>query len=358
MLAGHHPKELNIRMYMYFPLRSNIDYRDLQPLELDLESRMKLSALLFEQLIFENGVLATLIGKRLQFDLRGHDISKVPSDLNNAFSSDGGMFEIDVNGVSFQDEAVRRYYLSFDRILEENGLHEQSWVRISDIELTIEAAEGVNSLSNAVYGLLDDGDAYTKVFRRSIIGHVSYDYTLALANNWQLNLDPLHFTWLEQIVSVKETDQGDLQVPLDFEIVFPELPTLDQITWEEILEAREHSSIREMRDTLTGISCELLEAHLTGTTGMAIRNQLEAWGYRQLMSELPNLLPNRKERVRSTAVSLVMNALGLLPGLGLPTAAVSSAHEIATGIKSEQKSSHSLVAAFTQRRSNQQRWNK
>lgn len=345
-------------MNIYFPLRSNVDYRDLQPLELDLESRMKLSALLFEELIFENGVLATLIGRRLKFDLRGHNSSMVPPKLSDAYSSDRGVFEIEVNGVSIQDEAVRRYYSSFDQVLDKSGLLKQSWVRISDIVLTPQAEQAVASLAEEVFQQLDDGDEVTKVLRRSLIGHILYDQVLAATNNWELNLDPLHYTWSEQVAWVSNQDMDHLPSGIDLEVVFPDLPALGQITWEEILEVREHSTIREMRSVLNGVSREMRAAQLSGTTGMAIQNQLEAWSYRQLMSELPNLLPNRYERARTTGVSLAMNAIGMLPNLGLLTAAAASAFEVLTAIVEDRGNSRSLATSFRQRRDQQEKWNK
>jgi hypothetical protein len=343
---------------LYFPLRSNVDYRELQPLELDLESRMKLSALLFDELIFENGVLATLIGRRLKLDLRGYNMDELPAHLQDAYSSDDGVFAVEVDGTPIQDEAVRRYSLSYDRILKESGLYEQPWVRISQFALTPSVEQHVESLSDGLFAQLDDGDDTTRVFRRSVISHVLYDQVLAVTNSWELNLDPLHFTWLAQMASSSELVEEQFPVPIDYEKAFPDLPALDQISWEEILEVREHNTMREVRDTLSGISRELMEAHLTGASGLAVRNQLKAWSYNQLMDEIPELLTGRKERVRSTVVSLALNAFGLFPELGSIVTAASSSRDIVAAIAGEQKSSRSLVAALMKRRNHQERWNR
>ena len=43
---------------IYFPLRSNVHYWDLEPLDLDLESRLKLSTILYDELVFDPGTVS------------------------------------------------------------------------------------------------------------------------------------------------------------------------------------------------------------------------------------------------------------------------------------------------------------
>lgn len=342
-------------MKMYFPLRSNVDYRALQPLELDLESRIKLAALLFDELVFENGAIFALVGKTKAFDLRAHDMSQVPEEMREGFESDDGVFEVRLGEITFEDEAVRRYYLGYHHLLDSTGLGQLDWVHLSPVELRDNAKNAVDAEANRLYGRFDFDHVVSRVLFLNTIKHLLHDSLVASASDWQLNLDPLHFT-LHQQISMLEGSGDSSSRPLQYEQVFPDIPDMRQIRWEDILEARERSAVREMRDAVRGMSAEMMSAELRGETGIELNNQLKAWGYDQLMAELPHVLPNPGERVGRVALSLGMNAVGQIPGLGLTSAIASGVLDTAAAFNEQRTSSQTIAAAFVRRRKDQEEW--
>lgn len=72
---------------IYFPLRTNVEYWDLDRLELDLESRLKLSAILYDELILEDGGYVALVGPKMSLSVPVRDLDAVPEGFFEAHTS-------------------------------------------------------------------------------------------------------------------------------------------------------------------------------------------------------------------------------------------------------------------------------
>ena len=86
-----------------FPLRTNVHYWDLDKLELSLESRIKLSTLLYDDVIFEDGGYTALIGPNMGMEFQIPNLSQVPDDyFEKELSRTGGEFSFKFNDVMFE----------------------------------------------------------------------------------------------------------------------------------------------------------------------------------------------------------------------------------------------------------------
>jgi hypothetical protein len=180
---------------IYFPVRTNVHYWDLNPLELNLEARLKLSAILYDELIFDDGGYAALVGPNISLDVRVHDLGQVPDDFfENHSPPSGGEFSVSVGDLTWNCPAQRRYQICFRKVLEDIGLTSEPWIVFSDLILADKANKEIEQLAKRDLKVLHDGDFDTFNLHWHILKSLNYDWMMGTLNEWDLNMDPVHET--------------------------------------------------------------------------------------------------------------------------------------------------------------------
>jgi len=173
---------------IYFPARTNVHYWDLEPLELDLDSRLKLSAILYDELIFDDGVYMALIGPKLSMDLR-IPMKQIPDGyFDRQLPREGGEFAVGVAGEMMESPAQRRYQLCFRKLLEEAGLEELPWVSFNDQEFDDKGKKAIKQLAERDMKVFHNGDRETYLLHSQILQSLNHDWVMGSLKGWDLNL--------------------------------------------------------------------------------------------------------------------------------------------------------------------------
>lgn len=329
---------------MYFPFRTNVHYWDVDPFDADLEGRIKLGALLYDELIFDEGGYQAFIGPKLRFEIRLPRLEQASDDFfDRHFPPEGGEFAVAFGGVSLESVAQRRYQVCFRRILTEAGIVDMPWITFTDLGLTKEAEDESRQLSEQDLNALHDGDIDTFILTSHILKSVNYDWMMGTLNRWDLNMDPIHETYLRQKLSLVAKEVDFLNPPVDFEILFPRLPDLSRVSWDQVLEAREHPSVVELRKRLGVLSKKTRQAYLAGESADAIHYYVETWINDQLLEEFGNRLMTPGQAIQKVAINLAF----VIGGVFLPLVGIAdSVRGVVELLADYTKDRESLAATF------------
>jgi hypothetical protein len=139
---------------------------------------------------------------------------------------------------------------------------------------------------------------------------------------------------------------------VDFEVVFPKLPDLTQISWDQVLSVREHPSAVEFRQQIRSVSQEARKAHLAGESADAIRYHVMKWRDDQLIEELSNRLMTNSEAVREVVVSLSFVIGSAFPLIGPFIGAIDACRSVIEPLVERTRDRESMAAAFVRRQQN------
>ena len=335
---------------IYFPLRSNVDYWNLGTLELDLESRIKLSALLFDYLVFQSGGYTAFIGPKIKFDLNIPNLGQVPDDyFSEPYPVEGGEFNLQFGKAKFSSPAVKRYKISFQEILTRIGIEEFPWIRFDDQIFTDDAKQAIKVISEQDVKTFRDDDRKTYLLQQSqIFESLNYDWAMASLNNWGLNLDPLHQSYLDRILTQRAFESETFCPPVNFDVIFPRLPDLTQVSWEQIVEVREHASSIEFRQKLSQGSSKMRQAFLAGESADAIRYHIMQWRDDQLITEIEQRLKTKKRMCVEIVASVGFLIGGAIPPVGPFIGLIDGCRSIYQSAQEYMKDKRSIAATFVQ----------
>jgi hypothetical protein len=340
---------------IYFPLRTNVEYWDLDRLELDLESRLKLSAILYDELILEDGGYVALVGPKMSLSVPVRDLDAVPEGFFEAhIPPEGGEFYFAFGDgeqqVEMTSRAQRRYQICFGKSLAGTGLLDMPWVHFSDLGLTKPAINQIEQLAKQDMDALHNGDLDTYQLNAHAAKSVNHDWIMASICGWDLNMDPSHESLLRKKLSLLAENTDALNPPIDFEIVFPRLPVLTRVSWDEIFKTRNHPAVVEFRSHLATLAQDAHQAYLQSESAHieAVRHQVTKWRDDQLIQELSACLPTRVQ----TAGEIVVNILFLIGGftpLAPFVALLDGSRGIVAPLVEHIRARHSTAAAFVKR---------
>lgn len=335
---------------IYFPSRTNVHYWDLETLELDLSSRLKLSAIVYDELILDDGVYTALIGPNLSVEIvTPLAKEQLPAGYLDSLPKEGGEFSLTFNDLGLSSPAQRRYQVSFRALFEEAGLPNCSWINFNQQKLNEEIVNTIKQKAQEDLNIFHDGGVETYLLHLHIIQSVIHDWIFGSIHGWDLNLDPMHETYLRQKLFLLNEQVDALNPPVDFDIVFPHLPDLSLVPWEQIIETREHPSAIAFRKNLADISHEARQKYLAGESADAVRFQVMKWRDEQLIKEIENRLLTRKGLVVENTITLGFLIGGSIPGIGAFVGLLDTARSIAGSVADYSKDQYSTAAAFVRK---------
>lgn len=337
---------------IYFPVRSNVHYWDTKPLDLDLKSRLKLAALLYDELVFDDGTYTALIGPDLSLELvesEWHADPEIPP-----WPREDGEFAVEFvtesGTVSLASKALRRYRLSLRGLLEGHGLAGLSWVSFSQAEFSKAASASLKEMAERDIHILDNGDSETYLLRKHMLHGITRDWVMASLMGWDLVLDPIHQSLYRQKIAHVEEEMQTSRPAVEFEVIFTRLPDLTSVPWDQVLDAREHPSAVSFRAALAGVTDEARQAFLAGESADGVRYQVSKWRDEQLLDELEARLSTPKSTLKDIGLSLVLSIGSALPPIGPFVALADALRDVIGPARKLLRERKSLAAAFVRRR--------
>lgn len=336
---------------IYFPFRTNVHYWDLDALELNLESRIKLSALIYDDLIFDNGAYEAIIGPEMSTEFLIPTMDQVPDGfLDDELPREGGEFAIQFGEFSMSSPAQRRYRLCYRKMLDDIGITDFDWIGFINVALKEKGENAVKKLAEQDLSIFHDGELETYFVNSYILKSINHDFFIGNMFDWDMNLDPMHEVYLRQKLELFSANNRDENSLVDFDLVFPRLPDLSLVSWDEIIDARNNPTAVEFRQRFSKVTRDVRSTFLAGETVDAVRYQVMQWREEQLLKEIENLLTPKKKTIKDIAVNIAFVFGSFLPFIG-PIVGVTDAvrgvlEPIADGIEQ----SKTLGAAFVRQK--------
>ena len=331
---------------IYFPARTNVHYWDLESLDPDLESRMKLSALIFNELTFDDGAYTALVGTKGNVEI----VEYAPSlDSNYDLPKEGGEFTVAYGDWEMTSPALRRYHLCFRRMLEEIGVIEFPWINFTRQECGEESKKRIKKLVETDMEALHSQDRETYLLHKWLLYGLNHDLIIGLSNEWTLNMDPLREDLLRHKLKNPIGDTVSQNLPIDFEILFPKLPDLTHVSWDQILETREHPVAVEFRERLASATCQAQQAYLSGADVELVRSLVKDWIEDQLLNEFQEQLKTKKQTVFEIGKSLLLFVVGFIPGFGAAAGAIDTGISAIEAIREYREDRQSFAATLIRR---------
>ena len=336
---------------IYFPLRSNVHYWDLEPLDLDLESRLKLSTILYDELVFDPGIYVASIGPELSIEVKGPYSQDLPPLLfEQAVPREGGEFSFKFNTLELNSVAVATYQLCFEKLLAEIGLDSATWISFNQNDFTDEVKQTIAKIVEEDLDYLYTGHQHDYMLQKRALSSVNHDWAMAWVNNWNLNLDPLHETYWRQRLAGTSNTHLIQSAPIELELVFPKLPQLSEVSWDEILRIRDSHDAAQFRQQVSNLTIETQQAFVLEGGANALRYRLQEIRDEQLLDIIESNLTKRSKALRRIAVSLIFSVGSALPLIGQLIALSDVARDSLSPLIELKKQEKTLGAAFIRKR--------
>lgn len=327
----------------FFPLRTNVEYFVSPEGFLALEQRVKQAAILYDVIIFEGGIYTASVGPTGSMDFWIPPDQVTEEELGLKFEPYGGHHHLAIaptGSRQFQTlisgSVERRFRSEFHSILKSLGPECPKWVKVDTYDLTPEAKNLVNRLSQSDERNLDIEIGKEQRFLKSKILHnLNRDLTLIWCLGYAASIDPLY----APILHKKMTAHGGLQPASGFLTLEFAVPDFSQLPWEVIAELREHKAMAEFRRRMIDTE-NLVRASLPNGNEAELRHQISQVITDELLKEIKSLQPT----TRGTAINLTLNLVsGLVP---FPWGTISSVTSSITQITKLTEAQNSWITIF------------
>lgn len=336
----------------FFPLRTNVEYFVSTEGFLALEQRIKQAAILYDVIIFEGGVYTASVGPTGSMDFWIPPDQVTEEELRLKIEPYGGHHHLAIaptGSSQFQTlvsgPVERRFRSEFYSILKNLGSECPKWVKMETYDLTPEAKNLVNRISQSDERNLDIEIGKENRFLKSkILNNLNRDLILTWGLGWAASIDPLY----TPILRKKMTLHGGLQAASGFLALDFIVPDFSRLPWEIIFELREHKAMAEFRRRMINIE-NLVRASLPNVNEAELRYQISQVVTDELLKEIESLQPT----TRDIAINLTLNFVGGLAPLPWSTipSVVSGIQQLTKSIQTQ----NSWIAVFMKLRASDRR---
>ena len=234
-----------------FPLRSNAGfYRDRG--QLDLRERLKEAALLYDEIVLEDGLYVASVGATTSVET----IAAATDDsieIARKLKSSGGTFALYVGGTVVADEATERRFVAEYRslireVVEESGARRRpDWLKLI-------AYESAPAMKRRVEQLAREDAQRPGFWRRKsgrrlrdrVLGNLNHDLLLSAALGMPISPDGYYAPLARRKPEVRPMRSGGLVLRVT-------VPNYVSLGWDRILELREDPGIEDFRRWLMEI---------------------------------------------------------------------------------------------------------
>lgn len=295
---------------IYFPIWSNVDFFRDTTKQPELINRIKLSMLMYDNIIFDSGVYDMQCSKFGSFAFR-HPYEgkyKVPeSPIENV----GLTGQLDGSKEGFHiipPSKGKGFMVCFEYLINELGLGEEGFVKFQDIELNDYGKKIVdtNIKKTEEYKDLIDGSRFCK---NRILNN--FHTSLILSNNIKtpIMIDNLHYKMIEKMNITNLKPELKLEVLYRInKLLKHQIPDFSLMEIDELLDLREDNLFKKFRSKLIEINNILTSKSLTELEEVDI----ESLFLGEFISQMKEFAPSAKD----VAITGSLGVLGLFPGVG------------------------------------------
>jgi hypothetical protein len=336
-----------------FPLRSNVAYFETDGSRaLDLESRIKLMALLAEELWFEPGMVTVDVTENMVFGPVYHpqaDLDEADIRRRRSAAKKGSAFQILIGqqpapGIPAPPEAMRpmgggelqhAFVAEYHLLLAESGLSDVPWVSMGSLEPEGRAAVKARAAEQdrEDWALRSDAPQLSdnNLLDSTLKKDLNHDLAFSALTGMPVAVDNFHRPMFEWKAADADPNIRS-ESPPGSDALLAWVPDFSQLPWNEIIALHDHDAIGAFRGKL--IEAEEKVAQVAEADRAAA---LAQFGIAELSDALRARFPTLLRVSRGVALDLFMGlALGRLGAIGT----------VAKGIATTRKAHDEWVAVL------------
>jgi hypothetical protein len=328
----------------FFPLRTNVEYFASPQGYLTLLERIKQASILYDTLIFEDGMYVATVGEMGSFDLRIPPQDVTEEKLNVEFEPTGGEHFVSWKGqVVLSGPVERRFRSEFYSVLRDLEAERLPWMKMATFALSPDGKRLADRLReederNPSIVLPEAGH----FLRAKILANLNSDLVLIASLRTAASIDPLYAPILQQ----KTTSDQRMQPAPGFLALQVAMPNFASVPWETIVQLREKPALVEFRKKMTSIETMARSALPEGEVG-ELKYQILQTISEELLQEIAHLLPKPSKVVGDVMLDLVLDLMaGLLSVSSQFPVPVGAAVAGFQGIAEMVKANRSWITAF------------
>jgi hypothetical protein len=329
-------KPVEIPSTFFFPLRTNVRYFDTPEIYLSLEERLKQALILYDRVVFQDGVYQIWISERGTFEVIR---PRASSDQQVKFAGEQsrGVFHLqskpsdagpDVPFTTIMAAQTKRYFTAdFGLLYEQARSKGIEGIELMPFELKPEFKDLASKLAEqdrdlqitTIQSETESTDA--PFFKKAILKNLNMDLILISDLGWPSSLDPIH----APLVCMKARYSGSLSPAPGFAALEFAVPYAGEAPWEELAEIRHIPSLVQFRKKL--LEAENKARAMLGKHGEDdIRYEVGQIIKDELLKEISSLIPSSGDHIRNVALELAGAIIP--PPLGTAPAVIDVAKEI------------------------------
>nr|QNO54372.1 hypothetical protein DIMBOPOO_00045 [Methanosarcinales archaeon ANME-1 ERB7] len=313
---------------IYFPIRSNINFFVQQANQPSLVSKIKLSIIMYDNLIFDDGAYQFLCSTNGAFDmnippdkLQNLSFPDVPAEpgtnfhINAIQKPTGQSFNLIPKSTNGNNYVA---FASFRKLINKLGIQNEDFIRFEWRELNESGKRYLDKLikSSASYKNFIEGNVF---FQDYILKNFHYSSILAEDFNTPMMIDSLHNKLLTHIMS-KLVNIFDVRLEVlnrVRDLLQFELPDFSLMTMNDVLELRRDTCFIAFRNKLLDINNYLTK----NKVDQFDLSKIESLFMNELIKEIREIAPSSEKLLLDgflgTVGLLVPGASPMLTGIGL-----------------------------------------
>lgn len=301
---------------VYFPLRSNGSWFTSDSARSELERRIKLCALLYDRVAFENARYRLMVWENgnLGFHMPAGTIPDDRSEIS--YYSPGDHFAFKVSATPdgeyhplFDGPVIAAFEIDFYPILSDAGLLDADFIAPLDISLS---DTGKAELKSRTDPDLEEGSVVDQLSgslfqRKAIIEGVHHDSIVAFDLRMPFAADPVAASFISRKNAALAVDSWSqvLNPSIFASVVDVAFPDFSSLEWNDLVKIRESSAGRDLRDMIERLSRRLTEALGDPEGSAEVAEIARGLFIEELVAELTRYAPNVPNAVLGLATNLI-----------------------------------------------------
>jgi hypothetical protein len=325
----------------FFPLRSNVGYFDSPQEYLSLIGRIKQASLLYDYLVFEEGIYTATVWDSGVFDywMPPDRVSDATLDkMRDSFKPTGDESALWIQPAGgqpvalFSGEVHRRFHCEFHSALRRLDAEDLPWIRTQSFELTDTGKRLANIIKNDLEGYFNEiGTPINQFLKSKMVSNLSHDLAIISGMQAPASIDAMYAPILYK--------RSQVQPAPGFSALHVALPNVSDLDWEQILELRDQECLVQFRQKLISLESlvtQMIDAGVIDEANYQIA--LHQAMMDELLKELASALPKLGAVIGGAVLDLLINSI--------PIPGVSTAISAMRGAASVDESRKSWVTAF------------
>lgn len=295
---------------IYFPIWSNLDFFQDKTKQPSLIKRIKLSLLMYKELIFDSGVYTMFCSENSSyaFDEPYNEHYEIPdSPIEESYLT--GQLQGSNRTFPMVPVSKGKYFpVCFEHLINELGLNEEKFINFQSIELNENGKKVLQDVMRETkeYKKFIEGARFCQEtilenFQKSLLVSQNLNTPILVDNSHSKLIDHINITNLKLELKIEVLNK--VNILLKYKI--PDFSVMDT---ERLLELREDKLFKKFRSKLIEINSVITSKNLNEIESSSI----ESLFMHEYLSEMKEFAPSERE----VAINGSLGILGLLPAIG------------------------------------------